>query len=583
VIELFEEDLGIIPGLLIVLCQLSLGMFCDRKMKLNLSFVAQWVLGMGLLALMNFFFLFLDMGFLIHLNILPLFLLRFPEIREKFREMKSMRLTLLGVGLLLLFSNVFNPVIDWDAQASYLSHARHWNQMQGLESSGLHHIFDLRSQAVSIIYTWGLMWGNDTSCQFLDLMFFLGFVLWLGQQFDLNSFKLSLMLLMSTAFGTLLLWKFAAVAGTDIIVYLFLVVLWEVLSLMKGQKVSWGLSIAWLILGIVFINIRWNCITSYAVLFLLFLTNGNSNKKYSLVFILVPLLGSGWYFWNFKVHGNPVYPHASDFFENVPNNIYLKNDFSTEGMKAWGVEGVRNVMDLLQYISRMGFVLLLYPLSLLVKIDKRHRGLFWMAWLIGFSSMVITVQEKFQCFSLMVLACLVITGGVANQRRVVVKCLVVAVFCVSALPFLGARLYAIYELVRDSRHGLEYLLDNRIRLYPAARWLNQQKEKDGLVLWPMNPHYYCKLPSLRVDNVAYQLPNVILNDLAKVSDYLINDMKVKWIVNAKPFYESTAHGAIEMKKHVDWIIEHDGRWQLVKEIEATGVSPKIEIYALKID
>jgi hypothetical protein len=582
-IELIKEDLGIIAGLLIVLCQLSLGMFLERKLKMGLSFVAQWVVGVALLALLNFFFLLFDMGTLIHLNCLCLFLLRYSAIKEKLRDMKSMRLTLFFVALLLLFSNVFNPVIDWDAQVTYLYHARHWQQVNGLDHVGLLDLFDLRAQAVSVIYTWGLMWGNETSCQFLDLMFFLGFVAWFGQRFELNSLKLSLVFLMSTAFGILLLWDFTAVAGNDIIVYLFLVVLIEMLPLMRSEKTSWGLILSWLVVGIVFVNIRWNAIPFYAILFPLFFRGAQRKTMFVPTYLLVPLLGCGWYVWNFVVHGNPVYPCAANVFNNVPTNAYMSFDFSSAGMRNIEVEGVRNLSELMAYFNRVGFVLLLFPLSLFVKIERPYRDLFYMAWAAGLLSMLITVQIKFQCFSLLILACLVLVGRARTERREVVKYLFVTMLCVTALPYLGGKIFDAYSLVRDTRHGEEYLLENRIRLYPAARYLNQEGEEGELVIWPMNPHYYCRLPSRHADNVAYHLPDEILGQPAKVSDYLIDNMKAKWIVKAKPYYASKTQAARAMIRYVDWICEHDDRWKLVKKIKATGVSPDIEIYALKRD
>lgn len=440
---------------------------------------------------------------------------------------------------------------------------------------------------VSVIYFWGLKWGNETTCQFLDLMFYLGFLAWLGQHFKCNNKQLALVAIISLAtvfhwnkiytgkFSDFYMSTFVGTGSSEFILCLLLVALVELIQYKKN------ITLGFILIALVFLNCRMNALIIYVLLNAICFWQFKDKKKTLAYLLVTPILASPWYLWNWQIHGNPFFPHAADLFNNIPSNSLLQNDSTEAGMALKNIQGIRDGADLLAYIKQMGWLIVLFPLCLLLKIEKRQRNLLFLVLSTSIVTAILTSQLRFQIFSLTCLAAFLVMSKWRFQKFKYDKFFIISFLVVFALPnlkFLGQQ---SLQLLADARNGKAYLMETRVRLYPAIEIMNElQANKQEPVLWPFNPHYYAKFPVIRSDDAAYLLSEDVLGKPKAVRDQLY-EMGIRWIVKAKPYHNGKEHGMNHMENYVAWITEHDGDCEEITTIEASGVSPETKIYRLK--
>ncbi|MGE4158458.1 MAG: hypothetical protein AB7F75_05110 [Planctomycetota bacterium] len=571
---------GILAALAVIGCQWALGRELGRRWAGQAPTLAtQWALGVAAFGLLNALELALGLGRLIPFNALALFFLinRPEESLESIRQFFGGRTpALVLIASLLLVSNAFQPLWDWDAQESYVGFAKHWAHVLAFDPEGLHHVYARRPQLVSVVYTWGLMWGNETTCQVLDLAFFMAGLGWLGQRLGMGNGRIFLSLLLAS--GALvtatsngwtwtepLLPSFPGRGGNDFLPLLLILGFIEMFRPLAPLP-------SILLVGALLVT-RWSAIP-FLFFFGLwsFISSGEPRRTVVLSLLGGLLLALPWYGACWRAHGNPFYPHDSGLFSNHPSQAILDADFSPSGMSARHVEGVNSPEALRGYAQGMGLSFLLYVLSLMIRIPPPGQALFAAAWFLGLTAMATTSQVRFQFPVLVMLGSLVVSSTPRLNGRWAWNSLL-ALLALAALPSLQGRLHTALRLLADARHGRDVLLEERVRLWPAARWLNTQEA--GTVLWPMNPSYHCNLPGLRADNAIYLMGDEDLEGHDSMVAAL-RRMGVRWIVAAPPYYPPTEQGALAMM-HLVARLRDQGGVRMVVRLPGSGVSPPTEI------
>lgn len=573
---------GVLAAVAVMACQWALGRELGRWFSGSVrpTLATQWALGVAAFGLLNALELALGLGRLIPFNALAIFLLlRNPgsALDDGRNFFKGRTLALGLIGLILLLSNALQPLWDWDAQESYVGFARHWAQTFTLDPQGLHHVYAHRPQLVSTVYAWALLWGNETSCQVLDLAFFLAGLGWLGQRLGLGNARLLLGALLACGavvtagavgwnWAQPLLPSYPGRGGNDFLLFLLILALIEVLPSVVPAA----------LLGGALLLTRWSAIPFFLI-YMVWMARQREHRARILVAMAGALLVAlPWYAFCHKATGNPFFPHETGFFDNRTTNALLEADFSDEGMRARDVEGVDSPDALRGYLRGAGLSMLLYLLSLMVSGSPPTRRLLQAAWILGLTSLATTSQVRFQFPAILMLGAFVAASPPRLKSRWAWNSLLI-VLALTALPAAQGRLHTAWRLLADARHGRDELMEERVRLWPAMRWLNAQEGK-GAVLWPMNPSYHGHHPGLRGDNAAYLMEDGDLESLRSMAEAL-RRMGVRWIVSAPPYYPPTEQGALVMMDVVDWMHESGGL-RHVATLPKTGVSPATEILEL---
>jgi hypothetical protein len=574
---------GFLAALTIVFIQFFYGKWISSFFfKRSLGSLQNIALGLSLSLIFNTLLLGSGKGIFVHLHLLAIpFALkdwrRFPWI-----ALKQYIFFLLFAGGIFLFSNTANPIIDWDVQSSYLYQARHWLEVGGISREGLYHVYDTRPQMISVMWHWGLLWGNENTCQTLDLFFFLFLFLWVAKTFKWKQKKLFILFLLM--FCPLILpegtnyilspspfLRLVGVAGNDFIVFFLAIFLIEFSRYMPQLKFPW------MTLSIVFLNTRWNALVLFLFLAIYFLWQQSFRKKAFLFLVATVVLASPWYLWTFQVHGNPFYPHNPGIFGGQPMNRPLWNFFQALTKDdALGVRGVHSLRSFWNYFVNIGPLGLLSFLAIFIKSTRNGIFLFFAFFGAG-SALLMTSQSRFYFLPSFIFAVFLLNSPLPSffeyLKKITVACLVVLSFVSLKKQILEA-----FYFFRDVRHGRDYLMENRVRLYPAARWLAKNSPQTDRVLWPMNPYYYCPNPVMRYDNAAYLLPDAILKDSYKSFRFLEN-LGLRWIVVARNFYDTSKEpGPQLIEEHLKQILYNDPSWTLVKTLEKTGLSPDTQIW-----
>jgi len=573
---LFEIFYGVISAILIFLCQLSLGTYLDQRwIKKSFSFVTRWALGLSVLAILNTLMLAFSLGLLIHLNALCLLLLFKCQQPFDFSGIKNFKSPLIIFAILLFVSYVLSPISEWDAQSSYLYNARFWQNQHSLNDTRLWHCFAQRPQIISIVYTWGYYWGNGKTCQLMDLFFLLGGIIWVAEKINLNRFKFVLMILLISlcTWDKPLLLSSTAIGGNDLFICLIMLICFEVICEKSFHPLSW------LPLSICLINTRW---TGPVIFFLLLAVAWKYNHlkgKNLLRATFWPLvLGCVWHIWFTVTHGNPVYPNFIDFFGGSPLNEALLNDYSSSNIHVSHFKGLRSLENLWVYLINLGYLSFLFPFLLWAFIKTKHRTLLIYACGCFTLMSIITSQWRFQYLALLIFIAIVLNCEKEIFKNIFLRIIMLLFVLALSLKPLNLQVHQTFSLLRDLRHGQEYLLENRVRLYPACRWLNENGEKNDLVLWPMNPYYHCQLNGIRADEVFYRMSDAACKDPQLATQYF-KDINIKWIVVAPPMYEEEHFKTPTlMKELVNQIILKDPSWEKVVEFKKIGVSPATAIY-----
>lgn len=574
---------GILAAVAVALCQLAVG----RRLASGASLAGQWALGIAALGLLNALELSLGWGRLIPFNALAIFLLLSESparLAADVREFFTGRfLALALIGGLLIVANALQPLWDWDAQDCYVRFARHWAERGAFDPEGLWHVYAHRPQLVSVVYAWALQWGNDTTCQTLDLLFFLAALGWLGQRIGLHNTRLALAALL--AMGALLklgeggltwseplLPSYPGRGGNDFLPLILLLGLVEFLA----RPPILGACL----LGGALLVTRWSMIPCFVVFMLWAATPPAVRARHLLTLAGALALALPWYHACWQNTGNPFYPHEFASFMNHPSNALMEADFSSEGMRQRGVQGVDSLVSLRGFAQGTGLSFLLYLLALCLRIPSHLKSLVAAAMILGIGSLLTTSQVRFQFPTLIILAALVSGCAPRLGGRAGWLALLLAL-AVAGMPALGGRLRAAASLAADSRLGRNHLVEERVRLWPAARWLNALDEGEGpppAVLWPMNPSYHCLLPSVRVDLAAYLMEPSDLEGPSSMTAAL-RRMGVRWIVAAPPYYQPTEQGALAMMDVVSRL-RAQGGVRCIARLPKTGVSPVTEILEL---
>lgn len=595
VIEILGPFLqGCLVAVAVALCQLSVGRWICRRLGATLSTPAAWAMGVVSLALLNTLELALGLGMLMHLNLLwALGCLAGRDPRTLFRLPTGFKPGIAALPLILLFivllSSVANPVISWDAQCSYLALAKDWAEQGSLEARNSIHLFNSRPQLISSVYAWCFLWDGEDAAQALDLGFFCALVLWCARRGRLGPIKTFLLvLLVSTTEwitplgaghegGRSRFFWFVGSGGNDLFMALLACSLFEALE--GIQKSPWPLGI----LGAGLITARW---TGHSLVWpLLAIALAWKLPRGALLrsFLVALGLSLPWSLWNIMEHGNLFYPNFVAELGGRPLNSLLLSDYGVLAKSPLrGLQGLRNLADLSQYAWNIGPVLFLVPLVFLKALQPADRRLRLFFVVQTALTALITAQPRFQYVNFFVLGALVLgSPDITRAGRMAVELCIGILSMLSLSPFYSVCRSA-YDLAKDARHGQDYLLENRIRLYNAAKWLNAQDVAASTgVLWPMSPHFYLRLTPWRADETAYILPETLLADPRGASEYF-KSRGVRFIVSASPMYDTNMErGPRHMETQVQWMLLNDTDWVLAASLPKSGVSPPVLIYTLK--
>lgn len=510
--------MGIIYALVAVACQWSVGCYLTKRWGLeNLSLAGTWVLGLSALTLLNCFFLVIHCGFLIHLNLLALlYLLKSFESFEYSVLKKAW--PVLCLAIVMALPNLKSPILDMDAQHIYVSCARQWAETGAFDTEGFHRLFSQRPQSVSVVYSWGLMWGSDAFAQVMDLCFVLAALLWMVERFGLSRLRSLWVLVLLTFFE----WRFPfvlhamAIGGNDFFVGLLTLLCYELLCEKKSHM---G---AWICVATLFLMSRWTAPFVFGFLLTLYWFFEKEKRKQLWLYLLAPVvLALPWYLWFAMAHGgNPVYPGMVSLFGGEPvNNRYFVMDHV--GPDSWlghamGIRSFSRSQEFFMQLGPLGIIVALMLLAWIKGMFKKENRLVTYAFVVMAINALVTTQWRFQHASILILLAIFVSCLPSFKKyRVLVMTLNILILCVT-LGFHGKAFVA------------RVMTDNRVTHEKSVDWLNENGNEKDMVLWPATAFYHLSVPAIRADEMLWKMTDDVCDDPQKVS-WFVKDFGVTYL------------------------------------------------------